>query len=187
MEGGWRLSERPLRVVSETSFDPIAAVDDERRYLLVNAAATRLLAAPAQQVLGRRIDDFTPGEHLARLEELWADVERTGMQQGQHVVLRDDGSRTIVRYRAVRGFADGVHLIAAREIPAASKRAASLTPRQAEILQRAADGLSGRDIANVLGLSPTTIKTHFHNIYAKLAAPDRASAVADGLRRGLIE
>src|SRR4051812_2763298 len=109
--------ERQLRIVSETSFDPIAAIDDERRYLHANSAAARLLDTPADQVVGRRIEDFTPPEHVARLEELWTAFQRAGVQQGQLVVVRRNGSFTMVRYRARREFAAGVHLVAAREIP----------------------------------------------------------------------
>jgi DNA-binding NarL/FixJ family response regulator len=62
-----------------------------------------------------------------------------------------------------------------------------LTAREREVLQRAADGYSGPDIARTLVLSPVTVKTHFQNIYGKLGVHDRVSAVAEGLRRGLID
>jgi PAS domain S-box-containing protein len=62
----------------------------------------------------------------------------------------------------------------------------ALTARQLEILQLAADGRSGPEIAERLFVSPSTVKTHFKHIFAKLEASDRASAVAKGLRRGLI-
>ena len=68
-----------------------------------------------------------------------------------------------------------------------SDRARTLTPRQREVLQLAADGRSGREIADALVVSAGTVKTHFQNIYEKLGARDRASAVAMGLRRGLID
>jgi DNA-binding CsgD family transcriptional regulator len=61
-----------------------------------------------------------------------------------------------------------------------------LTAREREILQLAADGLSGPEIAQVLVVSPGTVKTHFQNIYAKLGVSERAGAVAKALRQGLI-
>ena len=36
-------------------------------------------------------------------------------------------------------------------------------------------------------LSPTTIKSHLRSIYAKLGVGDRAAAVAEAMRRGLLE
>jgi PAS domain S-box-containing protein len=63
----------------------------------------------------------------------------------------------------------------------------SLTPRERQVLQLAAYGLSGREIAAQLVVSPSTIKTHFNHIYEKLGVADRAAAVATALRLGLIE
>jgi DNA-binding NarL/FixJ family response regulator len=64
---------------------------------------------------------------------------------------------------------------------------ASLTPRQHEVLQLAAEGLSGASIAQQLVLSRSTVKTHFSNIYKRLGAGDRAGAVAEAMRLGLID
>jgi DNA-binding CsgD family transcriptional regulator len=69
---------------------------------------------------------------------------------------------------------------------AGSGAKAPLTPREIELLQLAADGLSGPQIAELLVLSPSTVKTHFENIYRKVGVSDRAGAVAKGMRQGLI-
>ncbi len=61
-----------------------------------------------------------------------------------------------------------------------------LTSRETEILTLLATGASAPDIAGRLHLSPATIKTHLHNLYTKLGVSDRAAAVAEGIRRGLI-
>jgi two-component system, NarL family, nitrate/nitrite response regulator NarL len=61
-----------------------------------------------------------------------------------------------------------------------------LTPREGEILGLLADGSSAPDIAGRLHLSTATVKTHLHNLYEKLEVSDRAAAVAEGMRRGLI-
>jgi PAS domain S-box-containing protein len=63
----------------------------------------------------------------------------------------------------------------------------SLTARELQVVQLAAYGLSGREIASQLVVSPSTIKTHFNHIYEKLGVSDRAAAVATALRLGLIE
>jgi PAS domain S-box-containing protein len=62
----------------------------------------------------------------------------------------------------------------------------SLSDRELEVLRLAAEGNSGPDIAERLVVSPSTIKTHFENIYEKLGVGDRAAAVAHALRIGLI-
>lgn len=61
-----------------------------------------------------------------------------------------------------------------------------LTPRERDVLQLAADGLSTPSIAQRLSLSQATIRTHFGHIYLKLDVQSRAGAVAKGMRLGLI-
>jgi DNA-binding NarL/FixJ family response regulator len=61
------------------------------------------------------------------------------------------------------------------------------TPRELEVLQLAAEGGSGREIAERLGVSPATVRRHFEHVYAKYGVSDRAAAVAKALREGLIE
>lgn len=61
-----------------------------------------------------------------------------------------------------------------------------LTPRELEVLALAAQGLSAREISSRLTVSPSTVKTHFEHIYAKLGASDRAAAIAQAMRTGLL-
>jgi len=68
-----------------------------------------------------------------------------------------------------------------------SPDAASLTPRETEILQLIAKGLSNRAAAETLGLSRATIRTHLEHIYSKLDVSNRTEAVTEAIRRGLIE
>jgi two-component system, NarL family, nitrate/nitrite response regulator NarL len=62
-----------------------------------------------------------------------------------------------------------------------------LTSREGEVLGLIADGLSAPQIAKELHLSTTTVKTHLHTLYEKLGVSDRAAAVAEAMRRGLLE
>jgi two-component system nitrate/nitrite response regulator NarL len=62
-----------------------------------------------------------------------------------------------------------------------------LTARQLRVLELAAGGSTTQQIAATLGLSGATVRTHFDHLYEKLGVTDRAAAVAQGLRRGLIE
>jgi two-component system nitrate/nitrite response regulator NarL len=62
-----------------------------------------------------------------------------------------------------------------------------LSPREAEIITLIADGLSVPDIAAKLHLAPTTVRTHVQNLYGKLGVSDRAAAVAEAMRRRLVE
>ena len=63
----------------------------------------------------------------------------------------------------------------------------SITSRQAEVLSLASNGLTSAEIAEQIGVSATTIRTHFDNIYCRLGVSDRCAAVATALRHGLID
>ena len=62
-----------------------------------------------------------------------------------------------------------------------------LTAREREILKLIAAGRSLPEIARELILGLTTVKTHAQHLYEKLGVSDRAAAVAEAMRRGLIE
>ncbi len=54
------------------------------------------------------------------------------------------------------------------------------------MLALVAEGLSEREIAERLVVSPHTVHRHVANIRHKLGSPSRAAAVAEATRRGLI-
>jgi two-component system nitrate/nitrite response regulator NarL len=64
---------------------------------------------------------------------------------------------------------------------------AQLSGRERELLQLAAEGLTTAEIASALYLSPNTVKTYWQRLYEKLGTGDRASAIAEALRRGLLQ
>jgi two-component system, NarL family, nitrate/nitrite response regulator NarL len=62
-----------------------------------------------------------------------------------------------------------------------------LSAREAETLKLLAEGLNAPDIGKRLHLSTGTVKTHLTHLYEKLGVSDRAAAVAQAMRRGLLE
>ena len=72
--------------------------------------------------------------------------------------------------------------------PAASAEALSepLTAREREVLELLGRGLSNRLIAGELHISEHTVKFHISSLYAKLEVNNRAEAVSQGARHGLI-
>ena len=63
----------------------------------------------------------------------------------------------------------------------------ALTSREREILVYVAEGRGAPEIGTLLHLSPATIKSHLQSIYEKLGVSERAAAVAEAMRRGLLE
>ncbi|MFA4084043.1 response regulator transcription factor [Mycobacteroides salmoniphilum] len=63
----------------------------------------------------------------------------------------------------------------------------ALSAREREVLRMIAAGLTVPTIAKQLFLAPSTVKTHVQRLYEKLGVGDRAAAVAEAMRRGLLE
>jgi DNA-binding NarL/FixJ family response regulator len=61
-----------------------------------------------------------------------------------------------------------------------------LTPRELTTLRLMADGKSNKEIANELGISERTVKTHLGHLFEKLAVTSRTEAVKIATRRGLV-
>jgi DNA-binding NarL/FixJ family response regulator len=62
----------------------------------------------------------------------------------------------------------------------------SLTPREIDVLELLAEGLSNKSIAERLGISDQTVKFHVASISSKLGASNRTDVVRLALRRGLV-
>jgi two-component system NarL family response regulator len=61
-----------------------------------------------------------------------------------------------------------------------------LTPREVEIINEIADGLSNKEIAKALSIEPQTVKNHIHNILDKLQLHNRLEAVEYARDRKLL-
>ena len=62
-----------------------------------------------------------------------------------------------------------------------------LSDREQEVLGLIAQGLSAPEIGERIHLSTATVKTHLQHLYEKLGVSERAAAVAEGMRRGLLD
>ena len=62
-----------------------------------------------------------------------------------------------------------------------------LSPREREVLKLIASGSGIPAMAKELYLAPSTVKTYVQRLYEKLGVGDRAGAVAEAMRRKLLE
>lgn len=115
------------------------------------------------------------------------------LEQGAAGFLLKDSTRADI-VKAVLDCAEGRDVVApglaaglATEI---RNRAASTTPvlsaREREVLSHIARGRSIPAIAGELYVAPSTVKTHVQRLYEKLGVSDRAAAVAEAMRQGLL-
>jgi len=88
--------------------------------------------------------------------------------------------RTVLSPQLQAGIAGEIRLRAVDERP-------FLSEREREILKLVAEGLTAPQIGRTLCLATPTVKTHLHHVYDKLGVAERAAAVAEAMRRGLLE
>ena len=105
-------------------------------------------------------------------EELRRAVEAA--QRGEVMLCPIIASRVLEHFRAAPS-------ATAQQLPFEK-----LSERELEVLQRAADGLTNREIAERLFISEKTVKNHISNIFSKLNVNDRTQAILYALRQGLV-
>jgi two-component system nitrate/nitrite response regulator NarL len=88
--------------------------------------------------------------------------------------------KTVVPAELAAGLAGEIRLRSQSQGPA-------LSERERQVLQAFAKGRSVPQVAAELFLGVSTVKTHTQRLYEKLGVSDRAAAVAEGMRRGLVE
>ena len=82
--------------------------------------------------------------------------------------------------------ADAVLAAAGHRVPRRREGPAGLTPREVEVLRLLAQGLSNKEIAARLVISPKTAGNHIEHIYAKIDASSRATASLFAMQNGLL-
>jgi DNA-binding NarL/FixJ family response regulator len=71
-------------------------------------------------------------------------------------------------------------------VPEAEHRVGDLTERESQVLRLIAEGYSNDELANLLTIAESTVKTHVKRILAKVGARDRAQAVVIAYQSGLM-
>jgi two-component system nitrate/nitrite response regulator NarL len=189
------LSQRPAFVLVGEASDGRAALDGIRE--LVPEVALMDIQMPELDgvaVLGAIRRDGLPIK-VALLSGAFDDeVVYTAIASGADAILPKTSGPDAVA-RAIVAIAAGETVLPAElhgglagEI---RKRGASagpqLTPREQEILQLTADGFSAAEIGERIFITAATVKTHLQSAYQKLGVSDRAAAVAEAMRHGLLE
>lgn len=90
---------------------------------------------------------------------------------------KDFSERDLALLRLVRP-----HLARLRARWERAPRPAQLTEREGDVLELVAQGLTNREVARQLFISPATVRKHLENIYEKLGVRSRAGAVAAAFR-----
>lgn len=189
------IRERPeLELVGQAGngMDALQAIGAERPDVavidktLTGLTGDQVLNAVAREHLSTRVVLIAarpdPGQVYAALAGgaagyLTKDADARELCDAISAVAR---GRTVLAPELQAGVAGEIRLRAPRDRPFMSER-------ERETLRLISKGLSAPQIGRTLHLSTATVKTHLHHIYEKLGVSERAEAVAEGMRRGLLE
>lgn len=173
---------------------PDVVVMDIRMPVLDGIEATRQIAGPDAEAPAKvlMVTTFNVDEYVYQALRAGAsgfllkDSPPAELINGVRTIAQGDSllaptvTRTLIgRFAERLRPADAVH-------PARDDIVRSLTPRELEVLEQLAAGLSNAEIAAELVITPETVKTYVSRILAKLELRDRVQAVVLAYRVGLV-
>lgn len=188
-----------LEALFERSTTPMVLVDDDRRYRDCNAAACEALKTTREELLGSRIDTRVPPERRPGLDERWQRFLEMDSYSGETSFLTAEGRVMTAHQSSTPNVIPGLHLLVflpegedaaldqiIQEPADEVEEPRALTPREREVITFLALGLTGKQVAERLVLSPETVRVHVRNARTHLGARTRAHAIALALKRGEI-
>jgi two-component system NarL family response regulator len=179
--------ESDLRVVAEAGNGADAVAAYERHQPDVTLLDLRMPVMEGVEAV-RRIRERDPQAKVIVLTtyDTDEDISRALRAGAKAYVLKDITAEALVA--CIHDVLAGKTYLA----PAAAAKLAEgvarvqLTPRELSTLRLMADGKSNKEIANALGISDRTVKTHLGHLFEKLGVTSRTEAVKVATRRGLV-
>jgi PAS domain S-box-containing protein len=161
------------------SLDPSGVISDW------DDRAERLLGYTAREAVGLRLETLVPGRPCPRLRRaIWLAATGRPVDDIARLVTKGRGLVEVtVHLRPVRYEGRVVAVAVALVALVARVRTDGypwtlLTPRERKVATLAGQGYSNDQIAEVLVVSPSTVKTHLGTIYRKLGVSGRVAAAA---------
>jgi two-component system nitrate/nitrite response regulator NarL len=182
-----------LELVGEAADGEQAVAMTAARLPDVALLDVRMPALDGLAVLRRIVAEGAPTRVLLISGSDDSEIAHEAITQGAAGFLSKDAEEEEIR-DAIIAVAQGRSVLSAGLqsgvldlVRARSARAIELSSRERQLLELAAAGMTTDAIAGRLYLSPNTVKTYWRRLYEKLGTSDRGSAIAEAIRRGLLE
>lgn len=109
-------SQARFRAVFDGAMDGMVIANDEARCVDANPAALALFGLPREELLARRVTETGRMAGHPNAELAWEEFLRTGVQRGQFLVTRPDGSVRTLSFSATANIVPGQHLSVLRDV-----------------------------------------------------------------------
>lgn len=175
------------RAIFERSGCLMFLEDDDAKILRVNVAACRVLKRRRDDLEGATADDFTVWPAADVRAKQRRALRRDGVMVVRRRLSTGDGGTVDLDLCGTAGVLPNLNLFVGvppgtQHEPRPDAHGRPLTPRERQIVDLLADGLTGAEAARHLVLSPDTVRTHIRNAMDKLGARTRAHLVAMRMR-----
>jgi PAS domain S-box-containing protein len=172
-------------------------LDSRRCYMDVNGASLKLMGYTREELIGRPLYEFVVDGPL-NSPEAWEAMMSAGHFTGEAELLHADGSRVAVQWGANVEMVTGHRLILVvtlsisrwggrfRRVVSTEQEIAALSKREFSVVRLVALGNTGPEIAEALGITHDTVRTHVRNAMIKTATRSRAQLVAKVLGEGYV-
>ena len=195
MEERLKESEEVFRVTFELAGVGMAHLAPDGRWLRVNGKLLEISGYSREELVGMTLRELTPPEdHQASSDRTRRILEgKIGPYSVERRYVRKDGSRVWVNLSVSlvrKSFGEPDFLICVAE-DITSRKLAELVPdpltgREIQVLELVVRWQTDKQIAQRLGYSEGTIKSHIHYILTKLGVRDRRRAAARAVEIGLV-
>jgi PAS domain S-box-containing protein len=182
-EAGWEELFEAAFLGSRTAME---LLDGDRRRVSVNDPFCALAGRPREELVGTRLEDLIAPEYVQGVEAAWKEFLESREWLGSWAIVRPDGSRVYAEIAGVladvgaRRRALFVYLDVEPMDPESptADRSGPLSAREAEVVNLIARGNTNPQIAELLVVAPSTVRTHVRNAMGKVGAHTRAHLVA---------
>lgn len=171
-----------LNELARISATPENAATMERAFYQIDAVDLARQVTVPTLVLHSRADAGVPFEEGRLLAALIPGARFVPLDSPNHILLESEPAwtRFLAEVHAFLGTGQED-----RPAAGAPRLFPELTPRELEVLELVAQGVSNEAIATALVLTPKTVRNHISSIYSKLAVNSRAQAIVLAREAGL--
>lgn len=163
-----------LNELARISATPETAAAMERAFYHIDVSDLASQVAVPTLILHARDDACIPVEEGVHLATLIPDARFVPLDSRNHILLEDEPAWNYF-WEEMRTFLETTasQAIFRQKLPCFDE----LTPREREVLELIAQGLSNNEIAEQLHITPKTVRNYSTRIYSKLAVDRRAQAI----------